>query len=529
MFGEFLLSNHFVSEDCLKEALALQRYHRKKIGRLLKDLGFIDADNLNSALIRYLNPRSSERVIDLLDSKKKCILNELEHKVEKDNSVVILDKDNEFIKIAGKSFDDVVIEKIENKLKNDVKYLLINDETYQLLVKSNQTKPGNSSKIMVTENISDEERLREIDPYANLVEESINAAIQLGASDIHYEPFEDYYLIRMRVHGDLGDWKSIDSKHATAVTNKLKSIVNMDLAVIGRPQDARASFPSKNLEVRASSFPVIGSGEKIVLRLQLQNQSLQLEDLGLSQESIDTLTDAISKKDGLILISGPTGSGKTTTLYALLERLDRYGKNISTLENPVEKKLYRINQANISDYGSFADFERALMRQDPDIILVGEVRDRETAELCMKLSATGHLVLSTIHAIGAVEVVERLKNLGVDDFSIKSNLRLSVAQRLLKALCSNCSSYPSNEALKQLRRLKSIGVVKSELRIANKQGCSQCHKGIAGRIAIIESMNQYDLTTYFKSKEFRLESTLATETLKLSKQGMVDVREVLSM
>ena len=253
-----------------------------------------------------------------------------------------------------------------------------------------------------------------------------------GASDIHYEPFDSLYVIRFRIHGVLSDWKTLGRSHAEAITAKLKSILNMDLSIVGRPQDSRASFSKRKLDIRASSFPVLGNTEKIVLRLQRQDEILSLEELELNPKAYQTLLYAIQKKEGLILISGPTGSGKTTTLYSLLHKMDQYGKNISTLEDPVEKKLLRINQANMRGHKNFGYFERALMRQDPDIVLVGEVRDPESAKLCMRLSATGHLVLSTIHANGALEVVERLKNLGIDNFSIKSNLRLSVAQRLVQ-------------------------------------------------------------------------------------------------
>ena len=256
-----------------------------------------------------------------------------------------------------------------------------------------------------------------------------------------------------------------------------------------------------------------------------------MEELGLSEDSYSKILDTAYKRDGLILISGPTGSGKTTTLYSLLCKMDKYGKNISTLENPVEKKLDRINQANITDYNSFSDFQRALMRQDPDIILVGEVRDKESAELCLKLSATGHLVLSTIHANGAVEVVERLKNLGIDEFSIKSNLRLSIAQRLLRKLCPSCRKRADDTLLHKLsNEFEGIDFDYSLLSVTNPKGCERCQHGVVGRVAVIEYLEKEDVKKFLQNQSnFSLDRTLKQASLKLAEQGLIDLNEVIQI
>lgn len=353
-------------------------------------------------------------------------------------------------------------------------------------------------KIILTTELTDEQKLREDNPFSKLICECIEEAKKSGSSDIHFEPFDEHYLIRFRIHGKLGDWRTLESKYAGPMTSKLKTILNMDLAIVGRPQDSRATFSSLKLDIRASSMPVLGAKEKIVLRLQNQDQTFDLEKLGLDNDVKEALINAIYKKDGLILISGPTGSGKTTTLYSLLNLMDRHGKNISTLENPVEKRLGRINQANISDYGSFADFQRALMRQDPDVILIGEVRDEETAKLCMKMAATGHLVLSTIHANGAIEVIERLRNLGIDDLSIKSNLRLSAAQQLVQLICSFCNG--------------------------SKDGCENCHSGISGRKAIIEFIEKDLIQMVCEGKHFDLRS-ISDQAQHLASMGSIDQNE----
>ena len=202
-----------------------------------------------------------------------------------------------------------------------------------------------------------------------LARHCLKEAAKAKASDVHFEPFGDHYLIRFRIHGTLTDWKKLPPDHIEPLTNKLKWVLGLDLAVVSKPQDGRASFETLGFDARVNSMPVSGNREKIVIRLQFQEQTPKLEEMGFESSAISVLRSNIQKTEGLIVISGPTGSGKTTTLYALLEEMDRLGKNISTLENPVEKHLERINQSNVEGKEDFYEFQRALMRQDPDIIL----------------------------------------------------------------------------------------------------------------------------------------------------------------
>ena len=430
----------------------------------------------------------------------------------------IIQYDDDQIILLGTKFSDLKIKEAEEFFNKKVTLWITTEEIFSIISSGSKCAAKRASSLVVTQNLTDEEKLEEDNPYARLIKESIDDAIIKGASDIHYEPFNENYIIRLRVHGELSDWKELDSKHSEAVTNKLKSIVNMDLATVGRPQDKSAVFEKRKVAIRANSFPVVSGGEKIVLRLQRQDQEFILEELGLSKRSYNVITNAITKRDGLILISGPTGSGKTTTLYSLLCKMDKFGKNISTLENPVEKRLPRINQGNLSDYGSFFDFQRALMRQDPDIILVGEVRDKESAELCMKLSATGHLVLSTIHANGAKEVVERLRTLGVDDFLIKSNLRLSVAQRLPKKICPKCSVTAPDDLIEKVLSLHEVEDP-TQFKVTNPKGCDNCHAGVISRLAVIEYLEKDEVKQSLLDPDFTSNSSLTNESLSLAAKG----------
>ena len=559
----------------LSETLTLQKFRKNKIGRLAKELGYINEESLDKALEAYFKPSCGENISQLIKMRDEILSSVQFSKQEKVflknyqlEPIKVTDKE---ITLVGSRYSDFLIQRTEetfhcNILLNygapsyrHITLKTLPSNNFHLLCSASASSHGaKPSKIILSRDITDESKLEEESPYSKLIRESIDEALKLGASDIHYEPFHSKYVIRFRIHGLLSDWKIIDGIYSKAITVKLKSILNMDPALVGHPQDSRASLENRKVDVRASSFPVVGHGEKIVLRIQRGGENVELEDLGLSSKSYNKLLSTIQKNEGLILISGPTGSGKTTTLYSLLHKMDKYGKNISTIENPVEKQLDRISQANISDYKSFATFEAALMRQDPDTILIGEVRDKNSADLCMRLASTGHLVLSTIHANGALEVVERLKSLGVDDFSIQSNLQLSVAQRLVKRICPHCSKSADEklqkEALKRFgwsheqmlevakihhlsfkvaapkgldpsgelsadpedglrtdskKELKTnseeelrVGPEESfkGFRVVNPKGCKNCQKGVVGRMAVIEYADKEKIISFMESR-----------------------------
>ena len=543
MFGQYLMSHGFISSKALDEALILQKFKKEKLGRLLKELGYIDERSLDSALKCYLKPTCTKKVTELIKMRDSVLykgkISEKEINFLKENKVETIGLSEDEVILVGSTYKDDIIEKAEKVFQRKVQLQIVGLDAFHVL--HSERHSNGSHKIVVSKAITDEKKLQENNPYSNLIQESIDQALKQGVSDIHYEPFDSFYVIRFRIHGVLSDWKILERVHAEALTAKLKSILNMDLSIVGRPQDSRASFPERKLDIRASSFPVLGSGEKIVLRLQRQDEIFSLEKLGLSPKSYHTLLDAIQKREGLILVSGPTGSGKTTTLYSLLHKMDQYGKNISTLEDPVEKKLPRINQASMGGHKSFGHFERALMRQDPDIILVGEVRDQKSADLCMRLSATGHLVLSTIHANGAVEVIERLKNLGIDNFSIKSNLHLSVAQRLVPKVCPFCSKKADKKLVDKVMNVSSLKKEDSvqnplNFRTIHKKGCGKCKQGVIGRVALIEFLTRNEIESFIDNNPHirngalsTPKTSLAKECLKLASSGIIDTKEVFQV
>lgn len=500
-FGEFVISKGACTEAQINLALKIAAYRKEKLGRLLVELGFLEPKRLDSLLIQYSPKGPTTIFAELKEASDQVPLDIRQRSVFREHQVVPLNLDGTTIHVCGCHFSDRTIQVLEQKFDREVQFTPVESTVLDLLRESGSE--ALESKISVALDPTPDEKLEEDNPYTHLIRECLKEACSAKASDVHFEPFGPQYLIRFRVHGVLQDWKILQSEHTEPITNKLKWLLNLDLAVVSKPQDSRATFTRLGFDGRVNSMPVAGEREKIVIRLQFQEQKLSLTDIGLGKDKIEVLLRNIRRKEGLIVISGPTGSGKTTTLYALLEEMDRLGKNISTLENPVEKSLERINQSNVEGKEDFYEFQRALMRQDPDVILLGEIRDPETADLSMKLSSTGHLVLSTVHANGAKEVLDRLVNLGVDSYTIKNNLILSVAQRLVRTLCI-CS-------IKRDDGLHSI----------NAKGCDACSKGVTGRKAIIEYLEGGDI-------DQKMPTTLQQEITLLAKRGVIDASELLA-
>jgi type IV pilus assembly protein PilB len=378
----------------------------------------------------------------------------------------------------------------------------------------------------LTETSNDDTRLAAFGAYTAVFRDAVQAAHAQGASDIHIEPTRSGVDIRFRVFGDMDiPWKSLGLEHRQSFINEVKRLVNLSIAVSGRPQDSRVSYAGLRLDLRVNLIPVL-FGEKIVLRLLDLSRSFQLKDLNIDASAKDDLVSALRSKNGVILISGPTGSGKTTTLYTVLSSLDRRKLNIVTIEDPVEYSIAGINQTNVDSKISFAGALRAILRQDPDVILVGEIRDEETADLCFKAAATGHLVLSTVHANGAPEVIQRLLNLGVEKYLIENCLRYSAAQRLAKRLCPLCSvpadgdlvaGFGANDA----RRSANYRVCGS--------GCDECKSGYVGRVLLFEYMAQKEISS-FSASDFLgpalPKASLEQVALERASEGLIDAREV---
>ncbi len=346
-------------------------------------------------------------------------------------------------------------------------------------------------------NLQELERATEEAPVVKLVNALLADAIKKHASDVHVEPYEKMLRIRFRMDGVLYEIMQPPIKLKNAITSRIKVMASLDIAERRMPQDGRIKLKltgNKEMDFRVSVMPTI-FGEKVVLRL-LDKSNLQLDmtKLGFEERPLADFKDAIYKPHGMVLVTGPTGSGKTTTLYSALAELNKVASNISTAEDPVEFNLVGINQVQIhEDIGlTFAAALRSFLRQDPDIIMVGEIRDFETAEIGVKAALTGHLVLSTLHTNDAPSTVNRLLNMGVEPFLVASSINLIMAQRLVRVICNNCRE----DAAIPLESLLDIGMppdLAATTVCYRGAGCSQCSAtGYKGRIAIYEVMPMAD-------------------------------------
>ncbi|MCR5881096.1 type II secretion system ATPase GspE [Phenylobacterium sp. J367] len=329
-------------------------------------------------------------------------------------------------------------------------------------------------------------------PIIRLINGVIAEAVRQGASDVHIEPFEDALVVRLRVDGVLKEVLNLGPRIAPLLVSRVKVMARLDIAEKRVPQDGRISLTlgGRSLDVRVSTLPA-RAGERVVMRILDQGQAqLGLEDLGMSPRAFEVFRGALAEPNGIILVTGPTGSGKTTSLYAGLALLNDATRNILTIEDPVEYAIPGLGQTQVNARVgmTFAAGLRAVLRQDPDVVMVGEIRDVETAQIAVQASLTGHLVLSTVHTNDAAGAITRLRDMGVEPFLLASTLRCIVAQRLVRRLCPSCHrAEPADAAVARLGGLK-VGET-----IFRAVGCSECaNTGYVGRVGIYEALRVDD-------------------------------------
>ena len=325
-------------------------------------------------------------------------------------------------------------------------------------------------------------------PVVDVVNEMIIDAINKKASDIHFDPTENELNVRIRIDGELLEYAKVPNFVKKNLLTRIKIISGMNITETRLPQDGAIKnlTDASGLDLRVSSLPIV-DGEKIVIRILNYSMSNNgLENLGLSEENLEKIKKLLTMPNGIILVSGATGTGKSTTVYAMLQILNTVSKNIITVEDPVEMKIPGINQVQVmSDIGlTFGNTLRSILRQDPDIIMIGEIRDDETARIAVRASITGHLVLSTIHTNNSLNTIERLLDMEVERYLLGSALTGIIAQRLVKKLCPKCrASRPTTNYEKELFRK----VLNKEVdAIYTPQGCSECINGYTGRTALHE-------------------------------------------
>lgn len=334
-------------------------------------------------------------------------------------------------------------------------------------------------------------------PIVRLVNVLISRSLDMRASDIHFEPFERSFQVRCRVDGVLYDLDQPPKTMQAAIISRLKLMANLNIAERRLPQDGKIKlkFGNRDVDIRVSCVPTI-YGESVVLRLLAQESvEYSLNNLGMDPHHLSYIEELIERPFGMILVTGPTGSGKTTTLYGVLKKLNSVTRKIITVEDPVEYQISGINQVQVKPQIdlTFANALRSLVRQDPDVLLIGEIRDKETADIAIESALTGHLVLSTLHTNDAPGAITRLRDIGIESFLMADSLLAVLAQRLVRILCPNCKEAFEAGEVDRIRMQEVLGELPSPLVLYQNRGCDKCgHTGFRGRQAIFEVLSISD-------------------------------------
>lgn len=389
----------------------------------------------------------------------------------------------------------------------------VSQENSEELLQQSETKSVSFDDESISDVLDDSNEA----PFIRFVNHVLAQAIRLGASDIHIEPYRDESRIRFRLDGVLYDKNKLEKSHHAAVVSRIKVMAKLNIAEKRLPQDGRITIALGDREVglRVSTLPT-SFGERVVLRLlEKSERVLSLSELGLNRSCYNTMMEFINMPNGIILVTGPTGSGKTTTLYAALQEIASPSRNILTIEDPVEYELEGVGQVQVNTkIGlTFANGLRTLVRQDPDVILIGEIRDQETASIAVQSALTGHLVFSTLHTNDAPSAITRLLDMEVESFLLSSVLRGVIAQRLVRVLCPHCKQPYSPDK----NELSKLGPAKDFMQdsLYKAQGCPECmNTGYKGRIAIYEMMPVYE-----KMKKLIVDKADATTIRQFAEQN----------
>ncbi len=491
--GEILVSEGFCKEEDIDKALSLQKEYGGRIGTILINTGVIVENHLLKALSLQLGlPLLKDLSIEEFN---KVPLNSVSNSFLKENEIFIFDEEGDSLKAAVEDPLKVdlfsYIEMLSSK-KLEL-YLANAQEMRKLKTLYEEDEEGDYEYI----NEDEIDKLKELAseaPVIKFVNNIFSKAVESRASDIHVESYKNGMQVRFRIDGKLHTVESVPLSMKMAVIARLKLISKMNISENRLPQDGRISIKTtgKLIDIRASSVPT-AFGESFVLRLLgKQDISYSLSKLGFFENSLEIISDIVKKPNGIFLTTGPTGSGKTTTLYSILNDLNTDDTKIITVEDPVEYELNGISQIQVKseiDF-TFANALRSILRQDPDIIMIGEIRDKETAEIAVQAALTGHLVLSTLHTNSALGSLHRLIDMGVEYFLLKSSIIGIMAQRLVRTLCPHCKQ--KDEISEDARLLYGIDRViqKHPFIKVNPHkpvGCSKCNNtGFSGRLPIVE-------------------------------------------
>jgi type IV pilus assembly protein PilB len=563
--GEILIEQGVISPLELEEALQRQRLTGEMLGRVLCKMGLCQEQDIVEAL-------GMQAGMDRIDLSKVTVKDEILRLITPDIArfyeiVPVREKDGALIVAMANPLDVAVLDDVRQIIGREVRGAISNTqdvatfirehyayeadsihETLQELVEKVGDSDLSAEELGQQEVIADPDNLvalaqePEIIKIVNLV---LLEAVQKRASDIHFEIYEEDFRIRIRIDGVLHEIVSPSKFLSLAIISRLKVMCNMDISERRLPQDARIELKvgGSEIDIRVATLPTL-YGENVVMRILDRTQvQVDLNKLGIHPETLKKLRTVISKPNGIFLVTGPTGSGKSTTLYACLNELNTVGVKIITTEDPVEMQIDRVIQVQVKeDIGlTFANCLRSILRQDPDIVMVGEIRDLETAQIAIEASLTGHLVLSTLHTNSAPETITRLLDMDVEPFLITSSLEAVLAQRLVRTLCRHCREpYKPDEEEMEALGLPASWRQDPNLKLWRPKGCPACdYIGYMGRVGLFELMlvddqvndmilnraMAYELRRYARKNGMR---TLREEGLIKCVQGVTSAAEILA-
>jgi MSHA biogenesis protein MshE len=549
--GKLLLDHRLITEEQLDFAIAQQKQTGKRLGEVLVDFGYIEEDKLLELLSKQLNLP----YIDLRNFPVNAeIVSELPEFFARHFRALVLKKEEDGYLVGMVDPQDIIAtDEISRQLKRPIQFALIREQdllqVIDLLYRRTSEISSFAEELSVElgeNNFSIAELGQGLSatdaPVVRLLESIFQDAVQMNASDIHIEPDEHVLRIRQRVDGILHE-QIINEKqvvHALILRLKLMACINITEKRV--PQDGRFSIQvnDKNFDVRLATLPIL-FGESVVMRLL--NQSKNLQDLGaagMPANILAALRRLVAMPNGLILITGPTGSGKTTTLYGALTELNMPGRKIITVEDPVEYRISRINQVQIAAAVdlTFARALRSILRQDPDVIMIGELRDHETVAIAIRAAMTGHLVLSTLHTNDAISTALRLIDMGAESFLISAVMRGIMAQRLVRRNCQKCTG-PAELTSLEIEWLQIAAPDYLNKPFVKGMGCNYCHHtGVKGQVGVFELLEwDSSLSEALRSKDYRTFNMVARQQetykplilsgLDLAVQGITTVNEVM--
>jgi type IV pilus assembly protein PilB len=527
--GERLIEKGLITPEQLKIALEIQKSTSHLLGEVLVDIGFVNENELASILSGDMETTHLPSLESFPVDQQALRL--IPKKMAQELKVMpLVYSNNELTVAVVNPFDIVTVDELRRRTQRSIK-TMVSSETeilkaidFWYLGEEDVLKDLLSHALAAVE-LGGAGAAVEDPPLIKLVNHILLVGMKDSATDIHIEPEKNAVLVRFRIDGILRVWQVLPKRLERSIISRLKVMANLDISESRLPQEGRAEFHfgGRLLDLRVAVFPT-SQGENIDVRvLDRTRLATRVDELGLSEDTRATLRQLIKKNLGMILVSGPTGSGKTTTLYASLMEINSPKINIMTVEDPIEYELPFIRQSQINPRAgfSFATGLRSILRQDPDVILVGEIRDGETLEVAMHAALTGHLVLSTIHTNSAVGVIPRLLNLGATPNIIASSLLGAISQRLVRKICPDCAEpYKPSSQEETLLRKKLEGLIKvpHELMLRKGKGCDRCKKeGYTGRLAISEifeidhdlymlmlaGASEDDLLKHLRSKGYR--------------------------